>query len=94
MNQLPSKAIRGIFWLWTVIFYVSTIAEIVQLSQKSFGEQKIFMLFFTGFLLLIYIAIYLTIAIDNFSTKYLSKFELVFFIIGILISIIFFFVLR
>ena len=94
MNQPPSKITRGIFWFWTLIFYVTTIVEIVQLSAKSLGEQKIFMVFYTVLMLLIYIAIYLTIMMDNFSTKYLSKFELVFFIIGILISVIFFFTLR
>ncbi|PXY38664.1 hypothetical protein DMB65_21750 [Flavobacterium cheongpyeongense] len=94
MNQPPSKITRGIFWVWTLIFYITTIAEIVQLFVKSFGEQKIFMVFSTGLLLLIYIAIYLTIIMDNFSQKYFSKFELLFFIIGILISVIFFFTLR
>ena len=94
MNQPPSKIIRGFFWFWTLIFYVTTIAEISQLSIKSFGEQKNFMIFFTGLLLSIYIAIYLTILINNLSTKYFSKFEFIFFTIGILISVIFFFVLR
>jgi len=94
MNQPPSKITRGIFWFWTLIFYITTIAEIIQLSVKSFGEQKIFMVFSTGLLLLIYIAIYLTIMMDNFSKKYFSKFELLFFIIGILIAVVFFFTLR
>jgi len=94
MNQPPSNITRGIFWFWTLIFYVTTIAEIAQLSVKSFGEQKILMAFYTGLMLLIYIAIYLTIMMDNFSKKYFSKFELLFFIIGILISVIFFFTLR
>ena len=94
MNQQPSKIIRGIFWFWTLIFYVTTIVEISQLSVKSFGEQKIFMIFYTGLLLLIYIVIYLTIMINNLSTKYFSKFEFIFFIIGILIAVVFFFALR
>ena len=94
MNQAPSKTTRGIFWFWTLIFYTITIAEINQLSVRSFGEQKIFMVFSTGFLFFMYIAIYLTIMMDNFSKKYFSKFELIFFIIGILISVIFFFTIR
>ena len=94
MNQPPTKTIRGIFWFWTLLYYANTTYEIIQLSIKSFGEQMLFIFVSTAFLLIIYIAIYLTIMIHNFTEKYFSKLELIFFIIGILITIAFFFAFR
>ena len=89
-----SLIIRGIFWFWSLLFFLITVSEIKQLNAESIGERKFFMLLVTSFLLLIHICLYLIIVIDNSRKKYFSKLEFVLFVAGLIISILFFLALR
>ena len=90
----PSIVIRGIFWLWSFLFYVITYKEIDLLISESFGERKIMMVAITAFLLLVYIILYLCIMMDNIIKKYFSRLEFLLFMGGLIISVLFIFALR
>ena len=94
LKQSPSKLTLGVFWFWTLLYYVIATVEIIQLASKSIGESKIFMIVITGFLLLIHIAIYLSIMVNNIVKRYFSKLELIACIGGVIISMVFFVVMK
>ena len=94
MTNKPSKITRIIYWSWTALYFLITLIEISQLSSRSFGEQKIFMLVITVFLFIIFIAIYITILINNLYSKYFSKYEFIICVIGIIIFVSFFLTLK
>ena len=83
-----------IFWIWAFLFYGIVITEILQLSLKSIGEPKIMMILGTGFLLLVFTAIFLSIVVDNFTNKYFSKLETIVYIGALITTVIFYFALR
>lgn len=94
LKRPPAKIIRGIFWFWTLLFYAIAITEIHELSAQSIGERKIMMLFITGFLFIVHLAMYLAVMFDNIRKKYFSKLELILCLGGGVIYCIFFFAMR
>lgn len=91
MENPLSKTIRSLFRFWTFLYYIVTISKIIQGDSQTKGEGTLFMFVIIGFLLVVYIGIYLAILIITLSTKYFSKLDLCLFLGGIILTLLLYF---